>query len=115
MESTVHGLSEPDVFRRLALAAPPVLAWDAGSVGVDTGLAALHVTEDLDGICGAAQVGINPVIAYHRAREPLDDKTHTLTLGLVPQRFGSIRLIMAKVMIIVVLAKIQVMMTPHEL
>lgn len=82
MESTTHGLSEPDVFRRLALAAPPVLAWNAGSVGVDTGLATLHVTEDLDGICSAAQVGINPVIACHRSREPSDNETLTSMIGV---------------------------------
>lgn len=85
MESTVHGLSKPDVFRRLALATPPVLAWNAGSVGVDTGLTALHVTENLDGVCGAAQVGINPVITCHRAREPSDDETETLRVDLLSQ------------------------------
>lgn len=72
MESTIHGLAEPDMFVRLALAAPPVLAWDAGSVGVDTGLTTFHVAEDLDGICSAAQVGIHIVIACQRAREPSD-------------------------------------------
>ena len=36
VESSIHRLSEPDVFAVLALAGPPVLAWDAGRLGVDT-------------------------------------------------------------------------------
>lgn len=66
VESTIHGLAEPDVLVRLALAAPPVLAWDAGGVGVDTGLTSLHVAEDLDGIGRAAQVGVHKVVACQR-------------------------------------------------
>ncbi len=62
MESSVHGLSEPDVLAVLALAGPPVLLWYLGDAWVDAGLSGLHVTEDLDGIGCAANVGINPVV-----------------------------------------------------
>lgn len=62
MESSIHSLSEPDVLALLALASPPVLLWYGGDVRVDTGLSSLHVTEDLDGISCAANVGINPVV-----------------------------------------------------
>ena len=62
MESSVHGLSEPDVLAVLALAAPPVLLGHTGYAGVDAGLSSLHVTEDLHGISSAANVGIHPVV-----------------------------------------------------
>lgn len=68
MESSVHGLSEPDVFAVLALAGPPVLLWHLGDARVDTSLSSLHVTEDLDGIGGAANVGINPVVTWRDER-----------------------------------------------
>lgn len=61
MESSIHCLSEPDVFAFLALARPPVLLWYLGDAWIDTGLSGLHVTEDLDGISRAANVRINPV------------------------------------------------------
>lgn len=47
----------------LALAGPPVLARDAGRLGVDAGLARLHVAEDLDSVDGATLVGINPILS----------------------------------------------------
>lgn len=64
MESSIHGLSEPDVFVGLALAGPPVLLWYLGDAWVDAGLSSLHVTEDLHGIGCAANVGINPVVTW---------------------------------------------------
>lgn len=64
VESTVHGLSKPDVFAVLALAAPPVLLWDFGDAWVDAGLSTFHVAENLYGISGAAKVGINPVVTW---------------------------------------------------
>lgn len=42
----------------------PILAWDALGVGVDTGVAGGEVTVGLDGIHGAALVGVDPVEAY---------------------------------------------------
>ena len=50
MESSIHGLSEPDMLAVLALAGPPVLLWYLGDAWVDAGLSGLHVTEDLDGV-----------------------------------------------------------------
>lgn len=64
VESAIHGLSEPDVFVVLALAAPPVLLWYFGDAGVDAGLSSLHVAEDLHGISGAAKIRINPVVTW---------------------------------------------------
>lgn len=64
MESTLHGISKPDVFSALAIASPPVLLWYLGDVGVDTGFSSVHVTEDLNGISCAADVWINPVVAW---------------------------------------------------
>ena len=66
VESSIHCLSEPDVFAVLALAGPPVLARDAGRFGVDAGLSSLHVAEDLDCIDGAALIGINPVLSCRK-------------------------------------------------
>lgn len=63
MESSIHAFSEPDMFAVLALAGPPVLARDAGRLGVDAGLPCLHVAEDLNSIYGAALIGINPVLS----------------------------------------------------
>lgn len=68
MESSIHGLSEPDVFAVLALAAPPVLLRYLGDGGIDAGLAGLHVAEDLDGVGCAAKVGINPVVTLKNGR-----------------------------------------------
>lgn len=62
MESTVHALSKPHVLLRLALAAPPVLAWDFGSSGLHAGLSGLHVAENFDGISSATNVWIHPVV-----------------------------------------------------
>lgn len=62
MESTVHALSKPHVLLRLALAGPPVLAWDFGSAGLHTGLSGLHVTENFDGISSATKVRIHPIV-----------------------------------------------------
>lgn len=64
VESSVHGLSEPDVFAVLALACPPVLVRYIGYAGVHTGLASLHVAEDLDGVSCAANVRIHPVVTW---------------------------------------------------
>ena len=63
VEATIDGFSKPDVFLVLALAAPPVLLGNAGWVGVDAGLASLHVAEDLHGVQGAALVGVDPVVS----------------------------------------------------
>ena len=68
VESSVHGLSEPDVFAVLALAGPPVLLGGLGDAGVDAGLSGLHVAEGLDGVGRAADVGINPVVAWRDER-----------------------------------------------
>lgn len=72
MESSIHGLSEPDVFAVLALAGPPVLLWYLGDAWVNTGLSSLHVTEGLDSISCAANVGINPVVTYIEERSLLN-------------------------------------------
>ena len=69
VESSVHGLSEPDVFGSLALAGPPVLLGDAGGLGVDAGLSGLHVTVDLDGVYGAALVRVDPVLSCRQTEE----------------------------------------------
>lgn len=71
MESSIHGLSEPDMLAVLALAGPPVLLWYAGDAWVDAGLSSLHVTEDLDGISCATNVGINPVVTWKDERSGL--------------------------------------------
>lgn len=63
METAINGLAEPDVLAVVALAGPPVLAWDAGRLGMHATLASLHVAEHLDGIDGAALVRVNPVLA----------------------------------------------------
>jgi len=64
LESTSHGLAEPDVLLLSdVLAEVPVLHGDAGLTGVDASLSSLHVAVDLDGIKGRALVGINPVHA----------------------------------------------------
>lgn len=68
MESSIHGLSEPDVFALFALAGPPVLLWYLGDAWVDTGLSSFHVTEDLHGVGGAANVGIDPVVTWRDVR-----------------------------------------------
>lgn len=67
MEAAVHGLSEPDVLAVLALAGPPVLLGRLGDARVDAGLSSLHVTEDLDGVGCAANVGVDPVVAWRDA------------------------------------------------
>ena len=67
LESTGHGLAEPDVLLLSdVLAEVPVLHWDAGLAGVDASLAGLHVAVDLDGIQRRALVGIDPVNACSR-------------------------------------------------
>lgn len=76
MESSVHGLSKPDVFAVLALAGPPVLLWYLGDARGDAGLSSLHVTEDLDGIGCAANVGIHPVVTWR------DEKHGSVSLFL---------------------------------
>lgn len=68
METSIHRLSEPDMFAVLALAGPPVLARDTGRLRSDAGLSCLHVAEDLDCIDGAALVGINPVLSYREKK-----------------------------------------------
>lgn len=57
---SIDGLSEPDVLLVLG-ASVPVLLGDALRLGIDAGLAGGEVAEDLDGIVGAALVGVNPV------------------------------------------------------
>lgn len=67
LESTGHGLAEPDVLLlSYVLAAVPVLHGDAGLAGVDASLTSLHVAVDFDGIQRGALVGINPVGACDR-------------------------------------------------
>lgn len=61
MESSIHHLAKPDVLPLLALARPPVLAWDAVRSGVDAALADLHVAEDLDGVDCGALVRVDPI------------------------------------------------------
>ena len=81
MEATIDGFSKPDVFLVLALAAPPVLLGNAGWVGVDAGLASLHVAENLHGIQGAALVGVDPVVSCSGEATPhrgSDRHRHTL-------------------------------------
>lgn len=65
METTIDGLSKPDVLLLLALACPPVLPGDASRLGVDTRLAGLHIAENFYGIQSTALVGVNPVVACH--------------------------------------------------
>lgn len=69
MESTIDGLPEPDVLLLLGFAAPPVLPGDAAGAGVHARLPRGHVAEDLDGVQGAALVGVNPVIACGRREQ----------------------------------------------
>ena len=81
VEATIDGFSKPDVFLVLALAAPPVLLGNAGWVGVDAGLASLHVAEDLHGVQGAALVGVDPVVSCSGEATPhrgSDRHRHTL-------------------------------------
>lgn len=67
LESTGHGLAEPDVLLLSdVLAEVPVLHGDAGLAGVDASLTSLHVAVDLDGIQRRALVRINPVGACDR-------------------------------------------------
>lgn len=62
LESTSHGLAEPDVLLLSdVFAEVPVPHGDAGLAGVDASLASFHVAVDLDGIQSRALVGINPV------------------------------------------------------
>lgn len=61
LESTGHGLAEPDVLLLSHVAEVPVLHGDARVGGVDAGLAGLHVAVDLDGIQSRSLVGVNPV------------------------------------------------------
>lgn len=68
LSATVDGLTEPDVLLVLG-ASVPVLAGDALRVGVDAGLTGGEVAEDLDGIVGAALVGVNPVESFRKSRE----------------------------------------------
>lgn len=91
MESSVHGLSEPDVFAVLALARPPVLLRHLGDARGDAGLSALHVAEDLDGVGCAADVGIDPVVTWRgdtrgliRGAEPVLWTNHVFLLERTP-------------------------------
>lgn len=69
--ATVDGLSEPDMLLALG-ASEPVLLGDALGVGMDAGLTAGEVAEDLDGVVDAALVGVNPVEAYEeRPKNPI--------------------------------------------
>lgn len=78
VEATVDGFSKPDVFLVLALAAPPVLLGNIRWVGVDAGLARLHVAENLHGVQGAALVGVNPVVSCRRRKQdPIGAQTGT--------------------------------------
>lgn len=60
LSATVDGLSEPDVLHALC-ASVPVLLGNALRLGVDASLTSGEVAEDLDGVVGAALVGVNPV------------------------------------------------------
>jgi len=66
VEAAVNGLCKPHVLLVFGLAGPPVLLGDAAGVGVDAGLACLHVAENFDGIQGAALVRIDPVVSCSR-------------------------------------------------
>lgn len=63
VETAIDGLCKPDVLLVFGLAGPPVLLGNAAGVGVDTGLACLHVAENFDGVQGAALVRVNPVVS----------------------------------------------------
>lgn len=71
LSTAVDGLAEPDVFLSLG-ASVPVLAGDALGVGIDAGLTGGEVTEDLDGIIGAALVGVNPVESFRAGKAESD-------------------------------------------
>lgn len=62
LESTGHGLAEPDVLLLFhVLAEVPVLHGDGRFAWVDASLASLHVAVDLDGIQRRSLVGVDPV------------------------------------------------------
>lgn len=63
LSTTIDGLAKPNVFLLLG-ALVPILAWDALGVGVDAGVAGGEVAVGLDGIHGAALVGVDPVEAW---------------------------------------------------
>lgn len=50
-------------------ASVPVLAGDALRMGVDAGLAAGEVAEDIDGVVDAALVGVDPVESYGKSEK----------------------------------------------
>lgn len=64
LESISHTLAKPDMLLFLGVCADvPVLLGHRGLSGEHTGLACLHVAEDLDGIQVAALVRVNPVLS----------------------------------------------------
>lgn len=90
LESTGHGLAEPDVLLLSdVLAEVPVLHGDGGLAGVDTSLTSLHVAVNLDGIQRRALVGINPVHACNTGTSKKESLTlsspscYTLSKGCV--------------------------------
>lgn len=68
LSTTIDGLAKPNVFLLLG-ASVPVLVWDARGVGVDAGLSSREVAVSLDGIHGAALVGVNPVETYRGRKQ----------------------------------------------
>lgn len=68
LSTTIDGLAKPNVFLLLG-ASVPVLLWDALGVGVDAGLASRKVAVGLDGIHGAALVGVDPVETYRGRKQ----------------------------------------------
>lgn len=74
LSTTVDGLAKPGVFLLLG-ASVPVLAWDALWVRVDAGLASREVAEGLDGIHGAALIGVDPVETFKGKRKLLRENS----------------------------------------
>lgn len=60
LESTSHGLTEPDMLLGV-LAKVPVLHGNGVVSWVDASLTSLHIAEDLDGVQRRSLVGIHPV------------------------------------------------------
>lgn len=63
--ATIDGLAVPDMLLLLG-ASVPVLACNALGLSIDTGLTCGEVAVGLNGIHGAALVGIDPVETYKR-------------------------------------------------
>lgn len=62
MESSIDGLSKPDMLLLLALACPPILLGNTARLGIDARFTRFHITENFDGIQGTALVRVNPIV-----------------------------------------------------